>query len=84
MAAIFQLLSERFMLNREWAREPEGRDQLNLLRYEAQNLAQDARKQMRQMQGMDGREEIIVNNLEALSSDLEKALERSGQERAIQ
>jgi predicted PurR-regulated permease PerM len=79
MAAVLQLLSDRFILNRERARDLDGRDQLNLLRYQAQNLAQDARKQLRQIQGMDGQEEIIVNNLEAISSDLEKALAHSGQ-----
>jgi predicted PurR-regulated permease PerM len=83
MAAILQLLANRFIFNRDCERVLEGRDQLNLLRYEAQNLAQDARKQLRHIRGLDGREEIIVNHLEAISSDLEKALARSEQEREI-
>jgi predicted PurR-regulated permease PerM len=74
MAAVLQLLANRFILDREQARELDGRDQLNLLRYEAQNLAQDARKQLRVNSRMDGREETIVNSLEAISMDLERAL----------
>jgi predicted PurR-regulated permease PerM len=83
MAAILQLLANRFILNQEQEQVLEGRDQLNLLRYQAQNLAQDARRQLRQIRGIDGREEIIVNNLEAISSDLEKALAWLGQEREL-
>lgn len=77
MAAVLQLLVNHFILNHEHDQELNGRDQLNLLRYEALNLAQDARKQLRFISGMEGREEIIVNNLEAISIDLEKALAKS-------
>jgi predicted PurR-regulated permease PerM len=83
MAAVLQLLANRFILNRDRNLVLEGRDQLNLLRYEAQNLAQDARKQLRQIRGLEGREEVIVNNLEAISRDLEKALAKSEQKREI-
>ncbi len=49
MAAILQLLLERFVF-RPGALEPEvsaGRDYASRLRYEAQDLAQDLRKQAR-------------------------------------
>ena len=84
MAAVLQLLANHFILNRKQDQVLNGRDRLNLLRYEAQNLAQDARKQLRVISGMDGREEVIVNNLEAISIDLENALAKSeGKEEVI-
>jgi predicted PurR-regulated permease PerM len=83
MAAVLQLLANRFILHREQAQVLDGRDQLNLLRYEAQNLAQDARKQLRVISGMDGREEILMNNLEAISIDLERALAKSEGKREV-
>jgi hypothetical protein len=56
-----------------------GRDQLSLLRYEAQNLALDARSRLRQNESVDGTSEEIVEGLEAIAMDLDRMLAETGQ-----
>jgi predicted PurR-regulated permease PerM len=77
MAAISQLLLDRFVLTPSTNNNqiPQGRDRLNVLRYEAQDLAQDVRKQLRQMeepsnQGLDQVEDAI----ETIALELDQIL----------
>jgi predicted PurR-regulated permease PerM len=80
MAAIIQLLFNRFVFGPE-AAEPEvsaGRDYASRLRYEAQDLAQDLRKQARLKKGgSDLRiKEIdqVMDEIEAITTDLDALL----------
>lgn len=80
MAAIIQLLLDRFVFHPE-AMEPEasaGRDYSSRLRYEAQDLAQDLRKQARLMKGgSDSRVKQIdqvMDEIEAITTDLDALL----------
>jgi hypothetical protein len=81
LAAIIQILINRLVISPD-STELEssmGRDQISLLRYEAQNLAQDVRSQLRQNQNVDGASEEIVNALEAIAVDLDRILAGSTQ-----
>lgn len=80
MAAIMQLLLDRFIFH-PGATEPEvsvGRDYASRLRYEAQDLAQDLRKQSRLTQdGSDQRVkqmDQVMDEIEAITADLDKLL----------
>ncbi len=52
----------------------DGRDQISLLRYETQNLAQDLRKQMRASDQMETSADDIMDSLEAIARDLDQLL----------
>ena len=80
MAAIIQLLLDRFVFHPA-ATEPEvsvGRDYASRLRYEAQNLAQDLRKQARLKKG--GSElrvkqiDQVMDEIETITTDLDALL----------
>ena len=80
MAAIIQLLLDRFVFHPA-AMEPEvsaGRDYASRLRYEAQDLAQDLRKQARLKK--EGSEQSVrqtdqvMDEIEALTTDLDSLL----------
>jgi predicted PurR-regulated permease PerM len=80
LAAIIQLVLERFLFHPE-AMEPEaspGRDQASRLRYEAQDLAQDLRKQARlKKRGSELRIKQIdevMDEIETLTTDLDTLL----------
>jgi predicted PurR-regulated permease PerM len=80
MAAIIQLLFERFLFHRA-ALESEvstGRDYASRLRYEAQDLAQDLRKQARLKKTGSSRsvKEIdqVMDEIEAITTDLDALL----------
>jgi predicted PurR-regulated permease PerM len=80
MAAILQLLLDRFVFH-PTAMEPEvtaGRDYASRLRYEAQDLAQDLRKQARlQKGGTDLRVKQIdqvMDEIETITTDLDALL----------
>ena len=82
MAAIIQLLLDRFVFHPA-AMEPEpsaGRDYASRLRYEAQDLAQDLRKQARLKKwGSDRRVKQIdqvMDEIEAIATDLDALLAR--------
>jgi predicted PurR-regulated permease PerM len=79
MAAIIQLLLDRFVLQAE-APEPQtpmGRGQLSVLRYEARDLAQDIRKQFRQKSEVpDETTDQIEDSIEAIATDLDSLLTR--------
>ena len=80
MAAIIQLLLNRFFFHPS-TMEPEvsaGRDYASRLRYEAQDLAQDLRKQARlKKEGSDlGVEQIdhVMDEIEGITTDLDSLL----------
>jgi predicted PurR-regulated permease PerM len=77
LAAIVQLLLHRFLLRKEAMEPPPavGRDRIGRLRYEAHELMQDVRSQLRQKreattENADWAEDAI----ESLATDLERAL----------
>ena len=83
MAAIIQLLLDRFVFHPS-AMNPEvstGRDYASRLRYEAQDLAQDLRKQARlKKRGSDQRIKQIdqvMDEIETLTTDLDALLAQS-------
>jgi predicted PurR-regulated permease PerM len=84
MAAILQLLLDRFVFHPE-AMEPEtspGRDYSSRLRYEAQDLAQDLRKQARLMKGGSDQRikqvDQVMDEIEAITTDLDALLAQVG------
>lgn len=84
LAAILQLLVNRLLLTPNLTRTPEtglGRDQISLFRLEAQTLTNDIRKQL--IINDDGKEEPAdeetIDNLEAISIDLDSLLSQFNQ-----
>lgn len=84
MAAIIQLLLDRYVF-RPGALEPEtvgGRDMAGRLRYEAQDLAQDLRKQARlQKEGSDRtvrQIDLVMDEIELITTDLDALLALAG------
>jgi len=80
IAAIIQLLLDRFVFH-PGAMEPEvsaGRDYASRLRYEAQDLAQDLRKQARLNKGGSDRwvkqTDQVMDEIEAITTDLDSLL----------
>jgi predicted PurR-regulated permease PerM len=80
MAAIIQLLLDRFVFHPA-AMEPEvsaGRDYASRLRYEAQDLAQDLRKQARLKKGGSDlrvkRIDQVMDEIETITTDLDALL----------
>jgi ElaB/YqjD/DUF883 family membrane-anchored ribosome-binding protein len=80
MAAIIQLLLDRFVFRPE-VMEPEastGRDYASRLRYEAQDLAQDLRKQARLKKGGSvlrvKQVDQAMDEIEAITTDLDALL----------
>lgn len=80
MAAIIQLLLDRFVFD-PGAMEPEvsaGRNYASRLRYEAQDLAQDLRKQARLKKGGSERRvkqtDQVMDEIEAITTDLDALL----------
>jgi predicted PurR-regulated permease PerM len=79
VAAVAQLLFNRFVFHpiKEEAPKPEGRDYVSYLRLQAQEVAQDIRKNAdrRELDGEDGREhEALEERVEALANDLDRLL----------
>jgi predicted PurR-regulated permease PerM len=84
LAAMIQILLNRFVFHRQ-AAEPEiaiGRDFASRLRYEAQELAQDLRKQARLTQeGSDQtvrQTDQLMDEVEAIANDLDTLLAQVG------
>jgi len=80
MAAIIQLVLDRFVFHPE-TMEPEvsvGRDYASRLRYEAQDLAQDLRKQARLKKGGSVRRikqiDRVMDEIETITTDLDALL----------
>jgi predicted PurR-regulated permease PerM len=89
IAAIVQLLLERFVFNAP-AVEPEisvGRDYASRLRYEAQDLAQDLRKQARLKKGGSDLRikqiDQVMDEIETITTDLDTLLAQAGTSEAI-
>ncbi len=80
VAAIIQLLLERLIFSEEDRplSELEGRDCLSVLRYEAQNLAQDVRKQLRKkdVRAEDG-SDSIEEQIETIAVQLDRLMLQS-------
>jgi len=81
MAAIIQLFVDRFVLTPVQTEVPttDGRDQLSRLRYETQELALDMRKQLRENEHIDGSKQEVIDELEAISMELDQLLSESEQ-----
>lgn len=82
MAAIIQLILDRFFIT-PGPVEPEpitGRDQLSLLRLEAQTIAQDVRNQYRNKENQaEESSDRVENSIEAIAVDLDRLLAQVGQ-----
>jgi predicted PurR-regulated permease PerM len=77
LAAVIQLLLERFLLGPAAVQqsEPSGRDYLSMLRYEAQELVGDVRRQVRTKEGVaDAEADQVEDSLEAIATDLDSLL----------
>jgi hypothetical protein len=61
---------------------PPGRDRLSVLRYEAQELVADARKQLREKStlALDDQADAIEDAIEALAADIDSLLARDDEE----
>jgi predicted PurR-regulated permease PerM len=83
MGAIFQLLLDRYLLSPGAieSQVPIGRDQLSLMRYEAQELVEDVRKQLRiRPDQTDDQTDQFEDEIESILSDLDRLLqEMSGE-----
>jgi predicted PurR-regulated permease PerM len=81
LAAIIQLLIDRFVLTpvQTEVQSTTGRDQLSRLRYEAQVLTLDVRKQLRENEHIDSSEQAVVDELEAIATELDQLLSQSEQ-----
>jgi predicted PurR-regulated permease PerM len=82
MAAIIQLILDRFFIKPGPVEaEPiTGRDQLSLLRYEAQTLAQDMRNQYRTKENkVEESSDTVENAIESIAMDLDRLLAQVGQ-----
>ncbi|MEI7847946.1 MAG: AI-2E family transporter [Chloroflexota bacterium] len=84
MAAILQLILDRFVFQ-QVATEAEGstgRDYISRLRYEAQDLAQDLRKQARLKKGGSDKKvkqiDHILDEIETITTDLDSLLAQAG------
>lgn len=77
MAAISQLLLDRLILvpSTNNNQIPQGRDRLNVLRYEAQDLAQDVRKLLRQKEQPANQElDQVEDAIETIALELDQIL----------
>ncbi len=77
MAAIIQLLLERFVWTNDQTESQEtmGRDYASMLRYEAQNLSQDVRKQGLDRDSEDTEERSsLEESLEGIANELDRIL----------
>ena len=77
LAAVIQLLLDRYVLGPEAAEpeKPAGRDRVSVLRYETQQLVQDARNQLRHKPlELDDESDRMEDAIEALAADLDSLL----------
>jgi predicted PurR-regulated permease PerM len=83
LAAVFQVLLDRFMLSTSAPAEQDigGRDKLALLRYQTQDLARDLRQQVRsKTEEIDADVDATEEELEALLVDLDGLLAAAQEE----
>jgi predicted PurR-regulated permease PerM len=79
LAAVIQLLFSRFVMEPGTVSppQPEGRDYVSMLRYEAQELIQDVRKQVRENPSIaDDTSDQVEDAVEAIVNDLDSILAR--------
>jgi predicted PurR-regulated permease PerM len=77
LAAVIQLVLNRVVFNANPIEQspPMGRNTISALRYEAQNLVMDVRKQVRDKESeVSAREDHIEDSMEAIASDLDSIL----------
>lgn len=77
LAAVIQLILNRVLFNADLAEinPPAGRNSVSTLRYEAQNLAQDVRKQVREKEiELDSGADQLEDAMEAIVLDLDSIL----------
>jgi predicted PurR-regulated permease PerM len=77
LAAVIQLVLSRFLFNPNPTEQtpPIGRSSISSLRYEAQNLVLDVRKQVREKDAeSSAAEDRIEDNMEAIAQDLDSIL----------
>ncbi len=77
LAAVIQLILNRLVFNANPQDQipPTGRDTISTLRYEAQDLVQDVRKQIRTKDAeVNAREDRIEDSMEAIAVDLDSIL----------
>ncbi len=79
MAAILQSFIDRFVLApvQTEIQASNGRGQLSRLRYEAQGLTLDVRKQLRENRRINRSEQEVVDALEAIATELDLRLSQS-------
>lgn len=85
LAAVFQVLIDRFMLTPPPAEQADigGRDKLALLRYQARDLAHDLRQQLRsKTEDVDADGDVVEEELEALLVDLDGLLATAQEQQA--
>ncbi|HZW02571.1 MAG TPA: hypothetical protein VFF68_01490, partial [Anaerolineaceae bacterium] len=75
-AVVIQLVVKRMLLDPEATLSPttNGRDYTSKLRYEAQQLVQDIRKQVREKDVESDEEDAIEESIEILAQDLDTIL----------
>jgi hypothetical protein len=80
LAAVIQLLLDRYLLDRESLEQMEpGRDRLSVLRYETNQLVQDVRNQVRHKEGVPSAlSDEMEDEVEAIALDLESYLAGQG------
>lgn len=80
LAAMIQLLLDRYVLSQRPVEEapPPGRDRLSVLRYDAQELVADVRKQLREKPtlALDDQADAVEDAIEALAADIDSLLAR--------
>jgi uncharacterized membrane protein len=77
LAAVIQLTLNRFLFKAPLTEQqpPVGRDRFSTLRYEAQDLVQDVRKQVRDKETeLDHRADELEDTVEAIVQDLDSIL----------
>lgn len=77
LAAVIQLALTRFVFNPRPAEEAQsmGRDAISMLRYDAQNLVQDVRKQIREKEEEpDAGVDLVEDTMESIVQDLDSIL----------
>jgi hypothetical protein len=85
MAAVVQLLLDRFVWAGEHSLEhlPTGRDQISKLRYEAQALGRDVRKQLKEKDDPASADsDEIEDSIEAITMELDRLLEKMANQEA--
>lgn len=85
IAAIFQLMIERFLLQRSVMEEEEplGRDSLSALRLEVKEISTDARKHIREKDGGAAQEsDRVEESIEEIADELDRLLSQVNKVRA--